>query len=186
MEQALRFKAMYTRLGFSVADAAKFLQVTPRTVHEWISGRVRIPFAAYKLLRVQLHYELPGDAWSGWCLSAGRLYTPEGYELHPRDFVWWSLLVRKAAMFSTLYTKAQATVTKGPGVVALARDARPPAVPVVPCLHGLGGAAVPSKRLPESALCPKVNSRRFVGVREQSREVPPLVITGRSLRSSTL
>jgi DNA-binding transcriptional regulator YiaG len=48
MDQALRFKAMYSRLGFSVVDVARFLQVTPRTVHAWISGRVRIPFAAYK------------------------------------------------------------------------------------------------------------------------------------------
>ncbi|WP_382324854.1 VC1465 family Xer recombination activation factor [Hydrogenophaga sp. UC242_53] len=103
MEQALRFKAMYSQLGFSVADAAHFLQVSTRTVHQWISGRVRIPFAAYKLLRVQLHYELPGDAWNGWHLSAGRLYTPEGHELRPQDFVWWGLLVRQARSFKTLY-----------------------------------------------------------------------------------
>jgi hypothetical protein len=105
MDQALRFKAMYSRLGFSVVDVAKFLQVTPRTVHAWISGRVRIPFAAYKLLRVQLHYELPGDSWQGWHLSAGRLYTPEGRELSPHDFTWWGLLVRKAALFTDLYAR---------------------------------------------------------------------------------
>lgn len=159
MEQALRFKAMYARLGFSVADVAKFLQVTPRTVHAWISGRVRIPYAAYKLLRVQLHYELPGEAWSGWSLSAGRLYTPEGFELNPHDFTWWSLLCRKASMFSTLYARE----TTAPGG---------------PRLRGVAGAVVPSKRLPERTLCPKVNSRRLVGVREQSHELPPLVITG--------
>lgn len=104
-EQGRRFKAMYSSLGFSVADVAKFLQVTPRTVQLWISGRVRIPYAAYKLLRLQLRYELPGEAWAGWSISAGRLYTPEGHELDPRGFTWWSLLVRQASSFRVVYEK---------------------------------------------------------------------------------
>ncbi|OOG85220.1 hypothetical protein B0E41_09005 [Hydrogenophaga sp. A37] len=108
MEQGQRFKAMTSSLGFSAADVANFLQVSPRTVQLWISGRVRIPYMAFKLLRLQLRYELPGEAWAGWHLSAGRLYTPEGHELNPHDFSWWSLLVRKAALFSELYQRLQA------------------------------------------------------------------------------
>lgn len=105
MEQGRKFKAMFSSLGLSVVDVANFLQVTPRTVQLWVSGRVRIPFAAFKLMRLQLRYELPGKAWEGWHLSAGRLYTPEGHELNPKDFSWWSLLVRRAAMFDELYRK---------------------------------------------------------------------------------
>jgi hypothetical protein len=105
MEQGRKFKAMFSSLGFTVADVANFLQVSPRTVQLWVSGRVRIPHAAYKLMRLQLRYELPGKDWEGWHLSAGRLYTPEGHELNPRDFTWWSLLVRRAAMFDVLYRK---------------------------------------------------------------------------------
>jgi transcriptional regulator with XRE-family HTH domain len=105
MEQGTRFKAMYASLGLTVDDVANFLQVSPRTVQLWISGRVRIPYAAYKLMRLQLHYELPGDAWNGWHLSAGRLYTPENHELNPQDFVWWSLLVRQARMFKVLFDR---------------------------------------------------------------------------------
>lgn len=97
---------MYASLGLTVDDVAHFLQVSPRTVQLWVSGRVRIPYAAYKLMRLQLRYELPGDAWKGWHLSAGRLYTPEGFELNPHDFSWWGLLVRRAALFSSLYAKA--------------------------------------------------------------------------------
>lgn len=104
-EQGQKFKAMYRRLGFGATDVAKFLQVTPRTVQLWVSGRVRIPYSAYKLLRVLLHYELPGEAWAGWTLSAGRLYTPEGHELDPRGFTWWSLLVRQAACFRAVYAE---------------------------------------------------------------------------------
>lgn len=124
-EQGLKFKAMYRRLGFGATDVANFLQVTPRTVQLWVSGRVRIPYSAYKLLRVLLHYELPGKAWDGWALSAGRLYTPEGHELNPVDFTWWSLLVRKAAMFGPLYAKTMGAGRTAPGPVALACDAQP-------------------------------------------------------------
>lgn len=34
---------MFSSLGLTVADVAKFLQVSPRTVQLWVSGRVRIP-----------------------------------------------------------------------------------------------------------------------------------------------
>ena len=112
MEQGLRFKAMYASLGLTVDDVANFLQVTPRTVQLWISGRVRVPYAAYKLMRLQLHYELPGAAWEGWHLSAGRLYTPEGHQLDPKDFSWWSLLVRQARCFRSLYVQNQALRTE--------------------------------------------------------------------------
>ena len=59
MEQGLRFKAMYASLGLTVDDVANFLQVTPRTVQLWISGRVRVPYAAYKLMRLQLQADVP-------------------------------------------------------------------------------------------------------------------------------
>jgi Phage protein len=98
-----RFKAMYSSLGFNASEAAQLLQVSERTVHNWVSGAVQIPYAAYRLLRLQLRYELPGKAWEGWRLTAGHLYTPEGHELSPHDFSWWGLLVRRAALFDTLY-----------------------------------------------------------------------------------
>lgn len=92
----------YSRLGLKPADVAKLLHVSERTVHNWVAGSVRVPYAAYKLLKLQLHYELPGKAWEGWSFSAGKLYTPEGYSLQPHDWSWWSLLARRAAMFGTL------------------------------------------------------------------------------------
>lgn len=121
METGRRFRYMFSSLGWTVADVAKFLQVSRRTVQLWCSGRVRVPHAAYKLLRLQLRYELPGEAWEGWTLTAGRLYTPEGRELNPRDFSWWSLLVRKAAMFQILYDQRAMAgrVLPGPAGMAL-------------------------------------------------------------------
>jgi hypothetical protein len=87
---------MYRNLGLSRADCAKFLHVTERTLHNWESGRHDIPFAAYKLLRLVSGHELPGASWAGWSISGGKLWTPEGFGLDPRDAAWWSLLVRRA------------------------------------------------------------------------------------------
>lgn len=141
MDTGRRFRYMFSSLGWAVADVAKFLQVSTRTVQLWCAGKVRVPYAAYKLLRLQLRYELPGDAWNGWSISAGRLYTPEGHELRPQDFTWWSLLVRKAAMFSTLYEKqtAEARALPWSDGMALAPPDRPRMRPRPPA--ELGGRA---------------------------------------------
>lgn len=171
MEQGLKFKAMFSSLGLSVVDVANFLQVSPRTVQLWVSGRVRIPFAAYKLMRLQLRYELPGEAWAGWHLSAGKLYTPENHELNPKDFSWWSLLVRRAAMFDVLY-KAQSG-TQG---AAAPRQAQ---------RVGQLAPAVPAA-LPECTTPRKVVARALVGGVGRACEGSPLVITGRTPRSTTI
>jgi hypothetical protein len=46
--------------------------------------------------------ELPGDSWAGWCFHGGKLWTPEGRSFVGTDASWWSLLVRRAAMFDEL------------------------------------------------------------------------------------
>jgi hypothetical protein len=84
---------------------ANLLHVTPRTLHNWNSGRYDIPYAAFKLLRVLMRYELPHDDWAGWHFSGGKLWTPEGYSIAPHESSWWSLLVRRAQMFSSLYAR---------------------------------------------------------------------------------
>ncbi|PKO29516.1 MAG: hypothetical protein CVU36_12785 [Betaproteobacteria bacterium HGW-Betaproteobacteria-9] len=62
-----------------------------------------------------MRYELPHDDWAGWHLSGGKLWTPEGYSIAPHESSWWSLLVRRAQMFSSMYvTKPRiSVVTQG-------------------------------------------------------------------------
>lgn len=164
---------MYASLGFSTEDAAKFLQVSPRTVQLWVSGRQRIPYAAFKLLRVMLRYELPGKAWAGWSLSAGRLYTPEGFELAPHEVSWWSLLVRQARSFRALY--AERNEASDAGRLADGRGA---------CARPVGQPAASS--LPLCRTPGKVVQRLSEGGAQQHREGSPMVITGRPCRRSTL
>ena len=97
-----RLRSMYLNLGMQRADVAKFLQVSERTLHNWESGRHVIPFAVYKLLRLLNRMDLPGATWEGWSFSAGKLWSPEGHGFTGRDGSWWSLLVRRAAMFDKL------------------------------------------------------------------------------------
>ena len=122
-DQGRRFKGLFTSLGLTAADAAQILHVTPRTIHNWTSGVVPVPPMAVRLLRLHLRYELPGHAWSGWTLSAGRLYMPEGFALNPQEVSWWSLLVRQARCFRAMYDQnaklrtspAQEHATRGAG-----------------------------------------------------------------------
>lgn len=95
-QQGRKFRALYRNLGWSRADCAKFLHVSERSLHNWESGRHPVPFAALRLLRLYLGYELPGAAWRDWSISRGKLCTPEGHELNPQDAAWWSLLIRRA------------------------------------------------------------------------------------------
>jgi len=78
------------------------LHVTPRTIRYWISGKVLVPYAAYKLVRIMRLFELPCSGWHGWHMHSGRLWSPEGYGFKPEDSDWWSLLVRRATGYDRL------------------------------------------------------------------------------------
>jgi len=98
-----RLRTARSGMGWSIADAAKYFQVTERTWHNWESGAHRIPYAVYKLCRVLARMELPGEGWAGWSFQGNALITPEGRTIEPRDSSWWSLLCRRAAGFDELY-----------------------------------------------------------------------------------
>ena len=101
-----RLKLGRCTLGWSIAAASRYFQVTERTWHNWETGAHRIPFAVYKLCRVLARMELPGDAWAGWSFQGASLITPEGRQIEPHDSSWWSLLVRNAHSFSSAFNEA--------------------------------------------------------------------------------
>ncbi len=103
MEHAKRFRALLADAGLSNDAAAKSLRVSLRTLQNWLSGRHEVPYAAFKLLRLLRYMELPGDAWRGWSFSRGMLVTPEGRTISGHEGSWWSLLVRRAAAFQSMY-----------------------------------------------------------------------------------
>lgn len=99
---------MYRNLNMDRTGAAKFLQVSERTLHNWESGRHEVPFAVVKLLRLMNRMDLPGPSWAGWFFVGGKLVSPEGHAFVGTDSSWWGLLVRRAAMFAPLYARLTA------------------------------------------------------------------------------
>ena len=61
MQLASRLKAMYKSLGMELAACAKYLHVTERTLHNWLSSKRYIPFATGNLLRLLNRMNLPGQ-----------------------------------------------------------------------------------------------------------------------------
>lgn len=94
--------------GLTLEATAKALHVTPRTVRNWFSGKVGIPYAAYRLMRILGRYELPDPAWDGWVFHSGQLWSPEGHGFKPADSAWWSQLVRRARLFHQLLARDHA------------------------------------------------------------------------------
>ncbi|MFA6972013.1 MAG: VC1465 family Xer recombination activation factor [Gallionella sp.] len=76
----LRKQASMTR-----KEAAKALDVTPRTVQNWETGGARIPWMAYRMLRILRGYALPGVIWEGWTINNHQLISPNGRSF---DAVW--------------------------------------------------------------------------------------------------
>jgi transcriptional regulator with XRE-family HTH domain len=99
---ASRFKEARHLCALTIPQAAELLRVSERTVHNWERGRVGIPYAAYKLMRILRGYELPNDHWQGYRLVGDTLWSPEGLALKAEQQRWWSLTCRMAAEFRSM------------------------------------------------------------------------------------
>jgi DNA-binding XRE family transcriptional regulator len=91
---------MCQNLSLPRSAVAKMLHVSLRTLHNWESGKVRIPYAAYKLIRLFNSYEIFHPIWKDWRICGSRLITPEGHALEAGNFHWLSLMARRAEAFS--------------------------------------------------------------------------------------
>jgi DNA-binding XRE family transcriptional regulator len=72
------FRDMRLRSDLNRKQAADLLDVTPRTIQNWETGGARIPWVAYRMLRILTGYALPGKAWEGWTIHGDRLIAPNG------------------------------------------------------------------------------------------------------------
>lgn len=59
-------------------QAADLLDVTPRTIQNWETGGARVPWLAYRMLRILKGSALPGKAWEGWTVHGDKLIAPNG------------------------------------------------------------------------------------------------------------
>jgi transcriptional regulator with XRE-family HTH domain len=73
--------------GMSQKETAAFLGVTVRTLRNWENGTNRIPYPAFKLIRMRAGGIVHAPGWDGWRFGCdGALFAPDG-----RSFKSWEL-----------------------------------------------------------------------------------------------
>ena len=79
------FADLRKQTGLTRREAAEELNVTPRTIQNWETGGARIPWMAFRMLRVLRGQALPGVFWDGWTVRGRDLCSPAGRTF---DAVW--------------------------------------------------------------------------------------------------
>ena len=78
-----RFREARKRLRWTPEQAGDFLWVSGRTIRNWEAGRGRIPYAAFRLLRLRSGHAVSATGWDGWQFAAsGGLVSPSGRVFH--------------------------------------------------------------------------------------------------------
>lgn len=96
--QDLRLESCMTR-----AQAAKALDVTPRTVQNWETGGARVPWMAFRMLRILNGYALPGSAWELWTVRGAELIAPNGFSFTAPELEYLQSVFAQARLFRELY-----------------------------------------------------------------------------------
>jgi hypothetical protein len=79
---------------------AELLHFTDRTVRNWERGASRVPYAAFRLLRITSGYALPGHEWEGWGLRKGVLWSPTGQAFDAGSMGYLGLVFQMARQWA--------------------------------------------------------------------------------------
>ena len=83
-----RFHVERLSAGLTQQQAAEYLGVSVRTMRNWETGCNRIPYPAFKLIRMRAGAIVHAPGWDGWRFTRdGGLLTPDG-----RSFQSWEIL----------------------------------------------------------------------------------------------
>jgi len=100
------FQDMRKRADMTRKQAAAALDVTVRTIQNWEIGGARIPWMAYRMLRVLTGYGLPGKAWEGWTVCGDRLYAPNGQWYEANTLEQIEQVFGMARLWRQMYSRA--------------------------------------------------------------------------------
>ena len=123
-----RFYVERMAAGLTQDQACEYLGVTRRTLYNWEKGLNRIPYPAFKLIRMRAGAIVHAEGWDGWRYARdGALVTPDGRSFHPWELQNLRLVVSLARRYIEHRQLAPADNVRGFG--ALGRQAAP--LPVV-------------------------------------------------------
>lgn len=136
------FRDMRRESGLTRAQAAEALDVTPRTIQNWETGGARIPWMAFRMLRILRGHALPGVYWEGWTVRGRDLFSPAGRSF---DVAWLQnveSVFAQAKLWRQMYSrsgraKTASTVLPFPD---LKRTYREELNPFAECSAQFGGA----------------------------------------------
>lgn len=117
--EAGAFKLERQKAALTRKATAALLKVSERTVRNWESGRVLVPYCAYKLLCIEAGYQLPGEVWRGFILRGDTIWSPEGKSFSAYDLAWWQLTCEMARERRELALRLAAATSQS---VATAQD----------------------------------------------------------------
>lgn len=122
------FRDLRRQAGMTRRDAAEALDVTPRTIQNWetVPQRraggtgprpkrgTRIPWMAYRMLRILSGYALPGPDWEGWTVQGDTLYAPNGRHFVAGELVYLEQTFSMARLWREMYARSgkQKTTSK--------------------------------------------------------------------------
>lgn len=89
--------------------AAAALDVTPRTIQNWETGGARIPWMAFRMLRILTGAALPGAAWDCWTVRGDRLIAPNGRWFDAAYLEQFELVYSMARLWRQDYAKRNRT-----------------------------------------------------------------------------
>lgn len=98
------FRDLRRASGLTRKQAAEALDVTERTIQNWENGGARIPWMAFKLLRVIRGHALPGYQWEGWTVRGDTLYSPDGRAFPAPSLYYLEHTFAQARLWRQMYS----------------------------------------------------------------------------------
>jgi len=100
------FRDLRRQAGMTREQAAQALDVAPRTIQNWERGGARIPWMAYRMLRILRGYALPGVHWDGWTLQGDALIAPNGRWFTAANLAYIEQTFAQARLWRVMYARS--------------------------------------------------------------------------------
>ena len=100
------FQDLRKHSGLTRRQVAEALNVTVRTIQNWETGGARIPWMAYRMLRILRGYALPGKDWEGWTISGDLLIPPGGRPLDAANLLYLGAVFAQAKLWRQMYARS--------------------------------------------------------------------------------